>query len=717
MYSAARFALVAVVLTASQMLVILPERLVPSADALVAKRILITGDSITQGSAGDYTWRYRLWKKLITGTAAVDFVGPRTDLYNNVTDQPGSQAYAAAFEERSHGAKWGGSLRYDGNGINAMVTSSVPDILVEMLGSNDLAYLTNPADTIANLRTYVADARAAAPGIDIVVGEVVTRFDPWSNSVSLEAQASEYASRLSSLASELNTSSERVVVARTGNGWNPKTMTWDGTHPNPTGETHIAQRVSEALASIGVGSVSPNISADVPWDVPGPNPSVTPGIEEATLSWERSSTGSTGMFIQQRLTTLAGQAWQELPYAVPATNFTTANLVAQGDYQFRLRPSKGWNEGTAGPAIATTVASLPIGSLPSVATSVAVDSNGNGVANTSWGTATNATHYNLSSSNFSRSLPYDQLPYGIPGTNWTFTFLYPGNKYRFRVTPGRGFASGNPATSGLVRMKGIASGMVHAILGDSYSSGLGSEDPGESGSCLRSSGTWGNKLLPLLVSDRSLIACAGKTTEHVQGTQIPQMVNFFANHPNSPKLITMTIGGNDVGFSEELKGCITGNCVSRKAAVSARIANLLTPLKTLYQTVRAASPYADVVVGGYPGLVQLNGRSNSTNAVCGRVENDEREMVNALAVQLNTVIYNAASATGVWSVGQRVLNLFEHHNACSLNGYDEYIHAANLEIIGGEVSGVLDAKTLHPKNSGQLWYSYAFDAEIKSRVD
>ena len=43
-------------------------------------RILIVGDSMTQGSAGDWTWRYGLWKHLDDADVDVDFVGPNDDL-------------------------------------------------------------------------------------------------------------------------------------------------------------------------------------------------------------------------------------------------------------------------------------------------------------------------------------------------------------------------------------------------------------------------------------------------------------------------------------------------------------------------------------------------------------------------------------------------------------------------------------------------------------
>jgi hypothetical protein len=47
-----------VVVLAGVLLTAVPAR------AAAATRVLIVGDSITQGSAGDFTWRYRLWKHL-----------------------------------------------------------------------------------------------------------------------------------------------------------------------------------------------------------------------------------------------------------------------------------------------------------------------------------------------------------------------------------------------------------------------------------------------------------------------------------------------------------------------------------------------------------------------------------------------------------------------------------------------------------------------------
>src|SRR5262245_36097935 len=55
----------------------------PATAAATTTKVMIVGDSISQGSAGDFTWRYRLWKHLAPRVTGLDFVGPRTDLFDN----------------------------------------------------------------------------------------------------------------------------------------------------------------------------------------------------------------------------------------------------------------------------------------------------------------------------------------------------------------------------------------------------------------------------------------------------------------------------------------------------------------------------------------------------------------------------------------------------------------------------------------------------------
>ena len=42
-------------------------------------RVMLAGDSMTQGAGGDLTWRFHLWNHLDPHVGDVEFVGPYTD--------------------------------------------------------------------------------------------------------------------------------------------------------------------------------------------------------------------------------------------------------------------------------------------------------------------------------------------------------------------------------------------------------------------------------------------------------------------------------------------------------------------------------------------------------------------------------------------------------------------------------------------------------------
>ncbi|MFL6060906.1 MAG: SGNH/GDSL hydrolase family protein, partial [Marmoricola sp.] len=315
----------------------------PTATA-VARRVLITGDSITQGSAGDYTWRYRLWQKLQRTAPATTFVGVREDVYDLVHGRAGSHAYATGFPGDAHAAVWGDTYSREVDRIAGEVAQTRPDVLVVMLGGNDLTYQATPAQTVARAAAYIARARTARPGLDVVVGQATDRYDLWRHQPLIQGPAREYARGLDALAAQLDTPSQRVVVARTLQGWDAAHDTWDGTHPNPTGESLIAQRVSEALARLGVGTMAPDVSGSRAWSVPGPLPGVSAGSGAAMLTWDRARTGASGMYVEERLLQ-THEAWHRLPYAMPGNGGTVGLLVPGGLYQLRLVPVKGSSTG------------------------------------------------------------------------------------------------------------------------------------------------------------------------------------------------------------------------------------------------------------------------------------------------------------------------------------------------------------------------------------
>ena len=316
-------------------LVCVPGSLATASSAAAADpvRVLLVGDSITQGSAGDWTWRYRLWQHLTSHGVAVDLVGPREDLWDNLAEGPGSTAYVDPAFDRDHAARWGMTMAYPDVPIATLVTDYRPDVVVEMLGAADLQYLDATPDQLeAVTRAFVADVHSADPDTDVVLATVPK---PW-----LPA-AAEFNLRVEDLAAELDTPAARVVPADVAAGLDRVQDTWDDAHLNAWGEVRTAAAVADSLAVLGVGP-----PADRPLGLParGPRlralPAAQVGDGSVRLSWTRSpGTTATEVWMQD---TTAGAPWTRLGIASwRQTTWQADGLVNGHAIAFRLVPVKG----------------------------------------------------------------------------------------------------------------------------------------------------------------------------------------------------------------------------------------------------------------------------------------------------------------------------------------------------------------------------------------
>ncbi|MGD9961199.1 GDSL-type esterase/lipase family protein [Nocardioides sp.] len=310
----------------------------PDASAEDPARILIVGDSVTQGSAGDWTWRYRLWQHLRRQGVAVDLVGPRQDLWDNLGNVPGSIDYLDPEFDTDHAARWGMSFADQDDAIGELIQRYQPDVVVELLGLNDLVWQGVGAEGLHDrVETFVAQARAADPGVDLVVSRIP---QTWLKDVPASNE------RLSDLPRELSTAESRVVVSYADEGFAESADTWDAAHPAAPGEIKIAASVADALASLGIGAPYPRPLPLVPR---GPRwaPALTarPGDGQVQLSWV-GSPGSDHEYVWLRDVS-AGAQWRRLPFPVPGRTWVVTALRNGHDYAFRLQPVKGYHAAAA----------------------------------------------------------------------------------------------------------------------------------------------------------------------------------------------------------------------------------------------------------------------------------------------------------------------------------------------------------------------------------
>ncbi|MEU8984520.1 SGNH/GDSL hydrolase family protein [Streptomyces sp. NPDC058251] len=220
----------------------------------------------------------------------------------------------------------------------------------------------------------------------------------------------------------------------------------------------------------------------------------------------------------------------------------------------------------------------------------------------------------------------------------------------------------------------------YVALGDSYSSGVGAGSYiSSSGDCKRST-----KAYPYLwaaahsPSSFTFTACSGARTGDVTANQLGPL-------NSSTGLVSITIGGNDAGFSDVMTTCVLqseSSCLARIATAKAYVDSTLPgQLDTVYSAISAKAPSAHVVVLGYPRFYMLNG-----SCVAGLSET-ERSAINGAADYLDSAIAKRAASHG-FTFGD-VRSSFTGHEICS---GDSWLHSLNWLNVG---------ESYHPTAPGQ----------------
>ena len=184
-----------------------------------------------------------------------------------------------------------------------------------------------------------------------------------------------------------------------------------------------------------------------------------------------------------------------------------------------------------------------------------------------------------------------------------------------------------------------AAAPAYVALGDSYSSGVGTRSYIDDGtSCQRS-----NLAYPKLVAAQKGYALTFKACS---GAKIPDVTGQLSALSTGTAYVTVSVGGNDAGFSGVLTECAkpgwASNCDGRINTAQTYINNTLPgALATLYASIRSKAPNAKVVVVGYPRV--FNGEDCNAATFFSPAEETR---LNQTADLLNGKLSAAASAKG-----------------------------------------------------------------------
>jgi lysophospholipase L1-like esterase len=391
---------------------------------------MVVGDSISQGSSGDYTWRFWLYEHLVSDGVHPQMVGPYTELKNNVKGVRDACSYADPRFETASDATWGQSLATAITTIRHRVSVYHPGYLLVLIGVDDLGYgITSLAGAEANLKTFIAQAREASPHIRIVIGRLLRRE---REPAALTTQIAQYNADLPAITRQLSSHASPVVVADDTSAIDLSTDLWDGSHPNAEGEIKIAAGFARALAlHFGLGSPYPTPLPTVPTGpIVAPRLTATAGNGQARLAWTLTP-GATGYIVGMKDMTAGDPAFTALPLPLPARKdpWIAGDLVNGSTYQFRLQACKGVNCH----AFSSTVTVRPTGPVPAAPAALAVTA-GNGRATLSWTAAASATGYYVYEKDISSgATAFTMVPDPVPGTSWTVSGLANGATYKFEL--------------------------------------------------------------------------------------------------------------------------------------------------------------------------------------------------------------------------------------------------------------------------------------------
>lgn len=290
-------------------------------------------------------------------------------------------------------------------------------------------------------------------------------------------------------------------------------------------------------------------------------------------------------------------------------------------------------------------------------------------------------------------------------------------------------------------------GLHYVAIGDSYSSGEGNP-PFEAGTngngdfCHRSQAAYPHGLASTFQTAPLLFyACSGAETSAVLtdtfNTEPPQIgqpgVDATAN------LVTLTIGGNNAGFSSVLKACIIqrvkaavvgsvalpisrwlglgvdpscANSSSFTSSVDQQILAVQGPVENTYTALRRATDpvHTSIIVADYPRIFPETEAEQKCIQLSPFLTTDDQTWLNGEDDLLDSTLMAAASSVGVNMVDVR--DRFAGHAVCGNSG--AWINGVSIAS-GGGGSLIPVVGSFHPNASGHAdGYAAAITSYINS---
>jgi lysophospholipase L1-like esterase len=222
---------------------------------------------------------------------------------------------------------------------------------------------------------------------------------------------------------------------------------------------------------------------------------------------------------------------------------------------------------------------------------------------------------------------------------------------------------------------------AYVALGDSFAAGAGVPTQGGGPAmCARSSADYPHALAAALGLALSDVTCSGATTADVLGSQrsaddsVPAQAAALGSQD---ALVTLTVGGDDLGFSGIVARCVAatpwGPIVSAadrtchqtydqdgQTSLAAALPAIRSKVGAVLSAIRTRAPQAAVVLVGYPDLLPPDSAGCWPKMPFTRAD---VPWLNGIEEQLNATLAAAAKSSGVAYVDTYGPSVA--HNACT----------------------------------------------------
>lgn len=266
----------------------------------------------------------------------------------------------------------------------------------------------------------------------------------------------------------------------------------------------------------------------------------------------------------------------------------------------------------------------------------------------------------------------------------------------------------------------------YVALGDSFSSGEGvppfetATDITGVNTCHRSTGAYARLIagtspkIPSLGSN-GFRACSGAVTTNVTDLeQWNESIQLDWWPDTTTQLVTLTIGGNDIGFADFASACVFSTCDVGSTAYTnslGKINNTLPgALEATYKRILAYAPNAKIYVLGYPQVIANKSTSDGVDGRClymkdGNTNWGDARAARDIVTKLNTKISAAVTNVRALDAGNTRLTYvpmdaagspFAGHEVC---GSDSTSWFQNIDQATGN-----PAYVFHPNSLGQQGY-------------